>query len=87
MEDVAGASAHQRVVKGREKVDENERGREDGATDDEPGRPTRGGHDEEDGAGDGEPRTDAVGDGVGENVAQIRALVHGLMIVRHFADK
>ncbi len=87
VEDGARASADQRVIERGAEVNEDERGGKDGATDDVPGRTARGSDDEVDGAGDGESCADAVGDGVGEDVAQvidvqICGVGHRLMIVR-----
>lgn len=81
-EEMASAGTHQRVVKRGAEINEHERAGKDGATDDKKRRSAGGGDDEINRSHDGEAEADAVCDGVGEDVAQIGARWHRLMIVR-----
>ena len=76
---------HQRVVERGADVNQDQRRGKDGATDDLRGRPARGYDDKISRAGNGQRRADAMGDGVGQNVAQMVGCLlglHRLMIAR-----
>ncbi len=70
------------MVKRGAEINEDQGGGEYGATDDDERGPARGSDDEINRSHDGEAETDAVGDGVGEDVAQAGVLRHRMMIVR-----
>jgi len=82
LEDMPSAGEHQRVVERGAQVNKNQGDREDGATDDIRGRPTRGRSDEIDSAHHGQDRANAVRDGVGQNVAEFGLGRHRSMIAR-----
>lgn len=87
LKDVAGAGADEGVIERGAEINQDQGGGEDGAGDDVPGGAARGGNDEHGGSGDGEAGADAVGDGVGEDVAQFEFAdfclwLHGIMIDR-----
>ena len=76
MEYVASAGATQRVVERGAEIDEYERDGKDRATDDGQRRAARRGRDEADSAYQCETKADAVRDGVGEKIAQVRTGGH-----------
>src|ERR1035437_1238363 len=74
--------ADQRMVEGGAEVDEHQGDSEDGATDDVPGCSARGGCDEVDRADERESGPNAVGDGIGDNIAQAEKSRRGLTRAR-----
>jgi hypothetical protein len=82
VKDIAGAGAHQRVIERGTKIDQHQRAGKDGAADNEPRRAARGGDNQANRSRNGERGADAVGDGVGQDVAQFLGGVHKTIIVR-----
>lgn len=68
------AGKHQRVIERGTEINEDQRGGEDGATNDDPGRAAGGGGDEIDGTSDGESSADAMGNSVSEDVAETESI-------------
>lgn len=82
MQWTTGTGTDQGVIERGADVDKDQGGGKDSATDDDSSRAARGSHDKNDRSGNGQPRTNAVRDGVGQNVAKIIARFHMSIIVR-----
>jgi len=76
LKDMARSRADQGVIERGKDIDQNESSGEDGAAHDLPNASAGCNHNEVDRAADGQRRTDSVGDGVGEDVAERIGMIH-----------